>query len=104
MRPPAVILCVVQFSIRAKYNVELQSGVNKSICQYLHIYEVHGFTFLQVRKQNKCDLIPMPVSPHYKVTARCDNTLFMLCENGTKGLSALLGRTIWKEQPHSISW
>ncbi|XP_065530862.1 uncharacterized protein LOC136012048 isoform X3 [Lathamus discolor] len=60
------------------------------------------FIFM-VRKQNKCDLIPMPVSLHYKVTARRDNTLFMLWENGTKGLSVLLGRTIWKEQPRTIS-
>ncbi|KAM9007150.1 uncharacterized protein PRD47_010336 isoform 1-T1 [Ara ararauna] len=60
------------------------------------------FIFM-VRKQNKCDLIPMPVSPHCKVTARCDNRLFMLWENGTKGLSALLGRTIWKEQPCTVS-
>ncbi|XP_076197683.1 uncharacterized protein LOC143161987 isoform X3 [Aptenodytes patagonicus] len=57
-----------------------------------------GFTFLQVRKQNKRDLIPMPVSPHYKVTARHNDTLCLLREDGTEGLSALLGRTNWKEQ------
>jgi len=72
--------------------------VHKSICPHLHIYRVSGFTFLQLRKENKRDLIPMPVSPHYKVTARRDNTLFLLREDGTKGLSAPLGRTNWKEQ------
>lgn len=101
VRPLAVNFCTAQCSVRTKDNVQLQSGVSKSICQRLHIYEVGGFTFLQVRKQNKRDLIPMPVSPHYKVTARRDDTLFLLREDGTESLSAPLGRRNWKEQTHT---
>lgn len=98
IRPLVVSLCTARCSIRNKHNAELQSGMSKSICQRLQIDEVSKFTFLQVREQNKRDLIPMPVSPHCKVTARHDDTPFLLWEEGTEGLSAPPGRTNWKEQ------
>lgn len=91
-RPLTAKICPTSGSVRAKRNAAFPSGTNMSICQPLHMYEVIEVTFLQVRKQNQCDLTLMPVSPHCRVTTRPDDTLLLHQAGWDGGLVCTAGK------------